>query len=251
MRTSPRTPTPTQSDNGDPAQGGCDQLAVIVSRSDPRLFGGVVGADSYDTKARSVSRVEIGTTGSVAIALVLLEQEDCQALNFAGGGTTGEIMVKGSGVRPGIIHSDSSGEGDDCNAGRTVIVGKQNGGPRVRALAAPDDPTIHGILSTYAKSLGATNDAEWTPDRLAAATEVWMCDPDDGVTAGPSPCDTGPVGNAASTRTPADDRYLSAVTARRIEANAVFNQMPGTPEPATPGTRRWAATATSRAETPT
>jgi hypothetical protein len=214
------------SDNGDPAQGGCDQLAVIVARSDPRLFGGMVGADSYDTKARSVSRVEIGSTGTVAIALVLLEQEDCQALNFAGGGSGGEIIVKGSGGRPGIIHADSSGDGDDCNAGRTVVVGKQNGGPRVRALAAPSDATTYGIVSTYAKLLGGTNDARWTPDRTAAATEVWTCDPDDGVTAGPSPCPEGePVGNPRVTRTPADDRYLSAITDRRIEANAIFNQM--------------------------
>jgi hypothetical protein len=217
------------SDNGDPAQGGCDQLAVIVSRTDARLFGGIVGEDSYNTTARSVSRVEIGTRGPVAIALVLLEQEDCQALNFAGGGTTGEIMVKGSGMRPGIIHSDSSGDGSDCNAGRTVIVGKQLGGPRVRALAAPDDASIHGMLSTYARSVGGTNDARWTNSRLAAGTEVWMCDPDDGVTAGPSPCDTGPVGNARVTRTPADDRYLTAITDRRTEANAIFSQLPATP----------------------
>ena len=224
----PEDHTEYAADAGEPAQGGCDQPAVLTSRTDDALFGGIGNRTSYETVARTVGRVELGETGPVAIALVLLEQEDCQALNFAGGGSGGEIIVKGSTGRPGIIHSDSSGDGHDCNAGRTVIVGKQNGGPRVRALSAPDDANTHGIASTYAKSLGGTNDARWTSSRTAAGTEVWMCDPDSGA-AGPSTCLTAPVGNARVTRTPADDRYLSDITDRRTEANAIFNQMPGTP----------------------
>ena len=112
-----------------------------------------------------------------------------------------------------------------------MIVGKQNGGPRVRALAAPDDPTIHGIVSTYAKSLGGTNDARWTPNRTAAGHRGVDVRSRRRRHRRTVPLPTRRRwATRRVTRTPADDRYLSAITDRRTEANAIFNQMPGTPD---------------------
>jgi hypothetical protein len=216
--------------DGETERGGCDQLAIITGASDSAFFGGVAGATGYDTINRSVGRVEIGNREDVAVALVLLEREDCQALSFAGGGGgSGEIVVRGTKDRPGIIHSDSTGKGDACGANNTVIVGKQSpSGPLVRALSAPDDSTQHGIISTYARFLGGTNDAKWTPSRSVQGTEVWMCDPDSGPVV--ATCSTGPSGNRRVTRKPADDRYLDDIIDLRSEANTVFNQLPAVPD---------------------
>jgi hypothetical protein len=221
------------SDVGDPDYGGCDQVAVISSKTDDALFGGIGGVTDYDTALRSVGRADIGKEGKVAIALVLLEQNDCQVLDFAGGGQEGQVTVRGTGDRPGIIHSDSAGTGDDC--GRPVLVGKQNAYPRVRALAAPFDSAEYGIISTYHAFQGGMNDASWTKNRDSQDTEVWVCDPDspEAIIAGPSPCDEPPTGADRVTRTPADDRYLPDVTAFRQEAKAIFTELATNPIPST------------------
>jgi hypothetical protein len=207
----------------DSEHGGCDQLAVITGASDSAFFGGIGGVTDYESVGRSVGRVKIGNAGPVAVALVLLEQFDCQALAFSGGGGVGAVSVRGTGNRPGIIHSDSEGSGDGC-PGRPVIEGKQNNGPRVRALSSPADPGIHGVISTYHQLQGGSNAANWTRNRTSNNTDVWACDLDAG-TAGPDPCDTAPTGGARVTRTPADDRYLSALTTLRQSANSVFAQI--------------------------
>jgi hypothetical protein len=229
------------SDVGAPEQGGCDQVAVITSKVDDALFGGIANRSNYTTVARTVGRVEIGQTGSVAIALVLLEQNDCEVLDFAGGGGSGEVAVRGTGARPGIIHSDSDGTGDGC-PGSPIIVGKQNSGPRVRALSAPSDPTIHGIMSSYHQSQGGTNTANWTSARTANATEVWMCDQDSGAAGTEDPCEDGLSGADRVTRTPADDRFLTAVTDLRQDADNAFDSVPGNAATAIPGYTTYTST---------
>jgi hypothetical protein len=216
-------------DVGAAAQGGCDQLAVIATKTDDAFFGGIGGAADYSTAIRSVGRVKIGDDGKAAIALVLLEQNDCQSLNWAAG--SGALAVRGTADRPGIIHSDSRGDGDNCGSGDVVLEGKQNSGPRVRALAAPDNPAKYGIISTFARFSTRTNDANWTSNRMASGTEVWACDPDSGAS-GPSPCTQGPTGNKRVTRKPADDRYLASVVALRTEANGVFTAVAADATPA-------------------
>lgn len=226
IRTAYVTPDPTYPDDagsynlddGDPTRGGCDQLAVIISNSDGTLFGGVAGATGYATGTRTVGRVLLGPDAPAAVALVLLEQTDCETLDYSG---SGSILVRGTEGRQGIIHADSSGEPAECGSSDVVIEGNNttSSGPQVRALSAPSDPTVHGIITTYAGFLGRSNGASWTSTRVSASTEVWTCDPDSG-SAGPSTCSDGPTGARRVTRQPADERYLAKVTDLRGEEMA-------------------------------
>jgi hypothetical protein len=60
-------------------------------------------------------------------------------------------------------------------------------------------------------------------------TEVWMCDPYPGTTASATPCATNPVGNRRVTRKAADERYLAAVEALRVDAQDVFDDIADNP----------------------
>lgn len=215
----------------DGGHAGCDQIAVIINDVDDEFFGSIAGADEYETRIRSVGRVDIDEFEPVSVALVLLEQKDCRALDFIGGGSAGEIRVRGTDDRPGIVHSDSDGTGHQCSTGNEVVEGENKAGiPLVRALSAPADASIHGIGSTYAMFNGGTNGMSWTPARSDPATEVWMCDEDDGDAV--ATCPAAPVGNDRVTRRPADDRYLDELTTLRSEVNAVFDQIDADDGPA-------------------
>lgn len=103
------------SDQGEPTQHGCDQLAVIVKEKEDPGFGRVVGATELSSRIRSVGRVTVRNDVKAVIALLLLERDDCNVLSFSG--TNSAVRVKGNGDRPGIVHADSiaSPAGDNCN----------------------------------------------------------------------------------------------------------------------------------------
>lgn len=179
-------------DNGEPAKGGCDQLAVIIADRDDVYFGGVAGAAGYDTAIRTVGRVEISSSNEGVPAFLMLERTRCTVLSHSvgDGGGQGIIVEAASSTEPGIIHLDSSGSQDCTNneneGGYTVYGTTISGvaGIQVRSAGTPSDP-IPGILSLRALSAGNTSNAWSTPS---------------GVTPPGSP------GGLVS-RKPVDDRY--------------------------------------------
>ena len=101
-------------DVGDPDLGNCDHLAVIVREKQNAGFGKVVSQGELASRTRSVGRITQSVNSTAVIALLLLERHDCETLTFSG--TNSAVFVQGYGTHPGIIHSDSIGDGDGCNA---------------------------------------------------------------------------------------------------------------------------------------
>jgi len=101
-------------DTGKASQFGCDQLAVIVREQESAGFGKVLGANVLSSTIRTVARANFGNQGQAVIALLLLEQSDCNVLTV--NGTNARVLVKGYGAKPGLIHADSIGNGANCNS---------------------------------------------------------------------------------------------------------------------------------------
>lgn len=128
----------------------CEHLAVIIEHREDPSFGGVAGASGYETTMRSVARLDRGLP-DITAALILLERNDCRVLEVSGTGAS--VIVGGSEKRPGSIHSDSLGNGANCNS----KIYELNGGtppPRIisqRApLAGPDGSFAPGEISAVA-----------------------------------------------------------------------------------------------------
>ena len=68
-------------DDGDPAQGGCDHLAVLTLRTDDAFFGGIADRTSYDTVARTVGRVKVSAEAQGHPAFLMLERTRCDTLS--------------------------------------------------------------------------------------------------------------------------------------------------------------------------
>ena len=113
-----------------------------------------------------MGRVTIGNNEEAAIGLLLLERHDCDTLDA--GDTNSYVGVLGSGVNPGIIHSDSIGDGGssgNCNS-KPILYGGHSGppivspspspAPGIMAHAAPDPPYTAGFVSTRAASNAIT-----------------------------------------------------------------------------------------------
>jgi hypothetical protein len=121
-----KTDTTLATDNGEAANGGCDQLAVIVTESKKPGFGSLATTSDLTTTVRSVARITPNSEQSGPVALLLLERHNC--LTLAAGSQNTFIKILGNGVAPGTIHSDSlgdyTGNGTLCNSGNKVIYGK-------------------------------------------------------------------------------------------------------------------------------
>lgn len=182
-------------DNGTSAQGFCDQLAVIVSESDPAFFGGIAGQSNYQTAIRSVGRVTIGQQGLGVPAFLILERRKCDALSQSVGASEGGIIVEpASATEPGIIHVDSSGLDGSCGggaAGSVTLYSSELGSSPKRpgVIAKPSgDGTKSGIIALRAIGVGNT--------ARAFAT-----------VAGVSPT---PIGGGITSREPVDTKYNPA-----------------------------------------
>lgn len=151
-------------DNGETTQGGCDQLAVIITNRDPAFFGGIGGRQGYDTTIRSVGRVVIGTEGQGVPAFLMLERTRCDVLNDSvGGSELGIVVRRASSTEPGIIHADSSGTvacTTNTNAGGYVVFGSPlpSGQPSITAEAAGSTP---GIIAIRAVGTGGRSGATY------------------------------------------------------------------------------------------
>lgn len=152
-----------QADQGDGAQQGCDQLAVLITQNrDPGLGSLATSSDLVST-IRTVGRVKQVPGGS-APAMLLLRRTGCPSVQVgsAGGGADSWIRVFGATssdgrTSPGTIHADT--DGLNCSGGGAyVFYGKAAAGIVAYAAPAPGnpsspDPTQPGRIST----LGAAN----------------------------------------------------------------------------------------------
>lgn len=205
---------------GDVGGGPCDNLAVIVEHREHPYFGGVAGAVEYDTKVRSVGRLVQGTEGDVVAALVLLERRDCQSLDNSGTDDT-IVRIEGRGTTPGVIHSDSLGNGNNCN--RTIFdVDGATPVPRITVMRAPvPDPetgvNMPGLISAVSLSDAAgAVPAKTSPGIHAVCAQVASTDClGSGGGSGPSP-------RRLLGRSRVDARYREAIVALRSEATSRF-----------------------------
>ena len=134
-------------DDGDPAQGGCDHLAVLTLRTDDAYFGGIAGRTSYDTVARTVGRVAVAAEAQGNPAFLMLERKGRNTLSEQVGTSELGIVVDAADAdNPGFIHVDSKGDpstgcNGNNNAGGWAVYGDDSSSPKIVVKADVDwDP---------------------------------------------------------------------------------------------------------------
>jgi Flp pilus assembly protein TadG len=192
-----------QDDIGDPELAGCDQLGVIITETTTPGLGRVATNEDLTTSVRSVGRVVIGSEGQGAVALLLLNREECEVLRNSSNNT--RILVRGNGPVPGIIHSDSLGS-TSCNSTKVFYSQVDYG---IVAEESEDEPIAPGIITTRAL----------TGETGANATKAQELFPK--VVAKPDPGGATPHG--LITRSVVDEKYLPGVRIVRNTANALLD----------------------------
>ncbi len=145
-------------DVGATAAGGCDQLAVISSKTDAAFFGGIGGVTNYATALRSVGRVVLGVEGQGVPAFLMLERSACNTLSEqVGSGEGGIIVDPASATEPGIIHVDSAGSpASGCsgtnNPSGWAVFSSGTGGAKI--VASPSSSGVQGIIAIRALQVG-------------------------------------------------------------------------------------------------
>jgi hypothetical protein len=209
---------PAGVDQGDPAQGGCDQIGVLVTEARQPGLGSLATSGALVTHTRSVSRVTIGTQGEAVVALVLLEREGCPTLRLDG--STVIFRSGASGDRPGMIHSDSLAQGCGTNS-RVYEV--ENGVDRIFAE--------HAVTGTGLKAQGVIGSAALVDN--PASTNIWSGSPGERVRAESDPAAglplsaQKPIARPMVTRRPVDNRYLAAVRQVMNDAAATWTSPAG------------------------
>jgi hypothetical protein len=194
-------------DPGDDEAGGCDQIGVNISHGRDAGLGVLAGADTITSEIRSVGRVRVNIDGDVAVALLILEQKDCQALAITSGGAGGRIRVKGFEEQPGYIHVDSDGTGTGCN--KPIIEGKNPG-------TCPGADSCGGIVADEAEIGGLAG-------QISTSATSNMSDGVPRVHSGPYPPGADPIFRPRMTRKLVDNRYLEPVrTAVTADAGPIF-----------------------------
>lgn len=159
-------------DSGDTDMGNCDHLAVVVSETQTPGLGKVIYGGNLTSRIRSVGRITQSIDATAVIALLLLERNDCEVLTF--NGTNSALIVQGNGIHSGIIHADSIGDGDDCNAkilsGATASTsGGYNGAAilaeKAEISADPPNAPDPGHISIAAKTgIPGSKSENYSPD---------------------------------------------------------------------------------------
>ena len=174
-----------QNDPGSSVLAGCDQLAVVVQQTRKPGLGSLATSSDLVSRIRSVGRVTIDEDSEGAVALLLLEQHDCDAILI--NGSNSYVKVKPVGDAPGFIHSDSLG--DICSGNQRILLGDHANG-----ILAQKSPAASGLIRI--RAFGVTN-----PDRSFDSTTNVVAE-------GGAPSAGGLV-----TRLPVDDRYMDGVRA--------------------------------------
>ena len=200
-------------DAGDPAQQGCDQIAVVVEQWSPPGLGKLVHAGDLDTRVRSVARVKV-QDGDLAPTLLLLERHSCSVLTVGSGGSPSQIHVfKGySGTAPATIHSDSDATGAGCGSGsnQQLFQGKQADG----LVAYGGSGGSPGLITSVATNNGVSTSVVADSTANVYGTTA---------TVDTSPGTPSPVsGRKLVTRSVVDERYLGGVTNMAINARPVW-----------------------------
>jgi hypothetical protein len=196
-------------DPGDPEMGGCDQIGVNITHGRDPGLGVLADADTITSAVRSVGRVRVKIDGDVAVALLILEQKDCQALAITSGGALGRILVKGFEEQPGYIHVDSEGGGSMCSS-KPIIEGKNPG-------TCPG-PMCGGIVANEAEIGGLAG-------QISTSATSNMSDGIPRVHSGPYPPGADPIFRPRMTRKLVDNRYLEPVRNAVVsDAGPVFTQ---------------------------
>lgn len=196
--------TTRQSDTGEPSQAGCDQLGVIITETRSAGLGSMVTSDDIGSSVRSVGRVTVGDEGDGAVAMLLLEREECEVLRNASNNT--RIVVQGNGDVPGLIHSDSVGS-TGCSSTKLFRSGITDG---IVAEESVNSPKLPGVISARALRPGEPG------ANPASAQDLY---PE--VVAKPNP--GGAVAGRLVTRSVIDEKYLGPVDTLRQTANALLS----------------------------
>ena len=206
---------PSGVDNGDSVLGGCDNLAVIIAERETPSFARAAFDGQMTSRIRTVGRVTQTFDIRAVVALLLLERRDCDALTF--NGTNAAIQVLGYQNHPGIIHSDSIGNGANCNNqifnGAAVTTGGTPSyqGPGILAESAqtgtPPEPGRISVSALYGL-VGAV------PARAATPCPSTVI----GTSLDPAIPYTCPIGSSRKGRINVDVLYRSRIAALQADA---------------------------------
>jgi hypothetical protein len=206
---------PSGVDSGDSVLGGCDNLAVIIAEQETPSFARAAFDGQMTSRIRTVGRVTQTFDVRAVVALLLLERRDCDALTF--NGTNAAVQVLGYGTHPGIIHSDSIGNGDNCNNqilnGAAVTTGGTTpyAGPGILAESAqtgtPPEPGRISVSALYGL-LGSVPARASTPCPSTAK----------GTSLDPAIPHTCAIGSSRKGRINVDVLYRSRIAALRADA---------------------------------
>ena len=203
-------------DSGTASDAGCDHIAVSITRSRAPGLGKLAGEQNLVTNTRSVGRVTAGIEDNQAVALLLLERSNCLVLDVNGNGPF--IKVVGFGASPGIIHSDSLGNGSSCTSQSKIFNGNTTI-PGISALKAtiPAAGGLPGLITTPALTA--------TPGAVPAnASDPWPSQVFAEGQTGSTPAG-GPTGRALTGRGPVDRRYLAPVKAAIARATSTIDSL--------------------------
>ena len=165
-------------DTGDADQGGCDQLAVVVTQTHKPAFGRITSPTDLSTASAASVGSSSARTGRGQRSLLLLERNDCGVLQASSTGVF--IHVLGNGTVPGLIHSDSLGNGAGCSSNNIIHSQPDYGIVAYESEVSPKQP---GIISTVAKSTATGA----VPSKAQDAFPKVVAKPDPGGTHRPGP----------------------------------------------------------------
>lgn len=203
------------SDAGEPAQGSCDNVAVIITERRTPALAGMLGFGDNTTRIRSVGRLNTTVNLEYVAALQLLEQHRCDVLQTGGANT--RVIVQPLEEHPGIIQIDSAGDAASCP--QPIINGQAtSGGPSVVACSTvsplsdcqPGTGSRPSRVGVYALGLGRPS------------SDVATSFP---TTYG----DTAAVASPRSGRIRADARYRQSIGTLDATAKAVLTGNGGLP----------------------
>jgi hypothetical protein len=199
----PEFDAPGSGDNSQ--QGGCDQLAVIVTRTDHPTLGQIAHGGDIVTVTRSVARVIVTNSTSVVTGMLLLERHACNALQTTG---SAQVHVLGNGAAGGAIQADSLG--DSCTSGQKVISATSS--TIIKAHKAESGAQPGTITTTALSGLPGA-----VPGNATSATAN-VCAEQVNATCGAA------IGSPVVGRGPVDRRYLAGIQSALSTASGEYGK---------------------------
>lgn len=138
-----------RSDTGDPAQGSCDNLAVILTQRRAPSFAQVGHFGATTTRVRTVGRLNTVETVDFVAALQLLEPHNCGVLQVSGANT--RVIAQPFGTYPGTVQIDSADDGGNCNQ---PIINAQAGPSLIACSTASTTPGCNAGTGTKSSRIG-------------------------------------------------------------------------------------------------